>query len=206
MKSLDLCTAVVAALCVCPGLASAGTLFQPDSAIAGSEFSNSYLITNAINGSGLPAGFDLDSVHSTYVQNNHWTTRSGALAAGDAWAQFFFDAPVTIGNFHMWNHLSNGVASDPGYAITLFNLELYDADDVLLESITNVSALPNIAVAQSFSVPLTENVSSVILTILANNGSPRYTGLAEVAFDSVPAPGSFALIALGGLAASRRRR
>lgn len=198
-------------VCVCVagtalGFGAQAQLFQPDSAVAGSEFSGSYDIGNAIDGSGLPAGFDPTSVHATYAVNNHWTTRPGALGAGNAWAEFSFDAPVTIGTFHMWNHLSNGVAADPGYAVTLFNLELLDSDSNVLHTLSNAAAQPNVHVAQSFFLPVTSNVSSVRITILANNGSPNYTGLAEVAFDSVPAPGALALLGVSGLVAGRRRR
>ncbi len=187
------------------GVASA-QIFQPDSATAGSEFSSSYDIGNAIDGSGLPAGFGITDEHATYVQNNHWTTRSGAIGAGTAWADFSFDSPQTIGAFYMWNHRSDGVAADPGYAITTFNLELFDDLDNPLGSLMNQSATPNVLVAQDYLFAPIDDVSRVRLTILANNGSPQYTGLAEVAFAAVPAPGTLALAALGGLATVRRRR
>lgn len=187
------------------GVASA-QIFQPDSATAGSEFSSAYDIGNAIDGSGLPGGFGITDEHATYVQNNHWTTRSGALGAGNAWADFSFDTPQTIGAFYMWNHRSDGVASDPGYAITTFNLELFDDMDNPLGSLMNQSATPNVLVAQDYLFTPIDDVSRVRLTILANNGSSQYTGLAEVAFAAVPAPGTVALAAIGGLASVRRRR
>ena len=183
-------------------------LFQPDSATAGSEFSGNYLIDFAINGTGLPDPFTPSDVHATYARNNHWTTRSGALAAGNAFADFFFDTPKTVGTFYLWNHLSNGVASDPGYAVTLFNLELFDAADTPLGSITNVAADPNFFAAQAFGFGPIDNVSRAKLTILANNGSTQYTGVAEVAFDTlrIPTPASAALLAAAGLVGTRRRR
>lgn len=198
---------IATVLCSC-ALASVATaqLFQPDSATATSEFSASYDIGNVIDGSGLPAGFTPASVHSTYVQNNHWTTASGALGANNAAASFFFNSPVTIGTFHMWNHLSNGVASDPGYAVTSFDLRLFDAGNNEIFSLLNQSATPNVAIAQSFLFAPVANVSRVDFRILANNGSTRYTGLAEVAFEAVPTPGALALMGFGGLLAARRRR
>lgn len=197
--------ATLVAVSLASGFAHA-QLIQPDSAVAGSEFNNQYLVTNAINGSGLPAGFGLDSVHATYTTFNHWTTASGALQAGNAWAIFSFNDPQSLARFHMWNHLSNGVAADPGYAITRFNLELFDADSNLIGSLLHVSALPHVHVAQTFDFGLTHNISSVKITILANNGSTQYTGLAEVAFDAVPAPGAVALLGLGAAIGLRRRR
>lgn len=197
--------ATVLCSCALASVASA-QLFQPDSATATSEFSGSYLIDNVIDGSGLPAGFTPASVHSTYVQNNHWTTASGALANDNAKASFFFTSPVTIGTFHMWNHLSNGVAADPGYAVTSFDLRLFDSANNELFSLLNQSATPNVAIAQSYLFAPVANVSRVDFRIITNNGSTRYTGLAEVAFEAVPTPGALALMGFGGLLAARRRR
>lgn len=196
----------VLALAAASASIASAQLFQPDSATATSEFSASYDIGNVIDGSGLPANFTPASVHSTYVQNNHWTTQAGALNANNAAASFLFDNPVTIGTFHMWNHLSNGVASDPGYAVTRFDMRLFDSANNELFSLLNQAALPNVAIAQSYLFAPVANVSRVDFRILANNGSPNYTGVAEVAFESVPTPGALALMGLGGLVATRRRR
>lgn len=189
--------------------ASAGAqpveLFQPDSAVTGSSFSSAYAIENAINGSGLPAGFGPDDPHATYVQGNHWTTASGALAAGDAWATFFFDAPVTVGTFFLWNHRSDGVAADPNYEVTLFDLVLRDAGGSVLAEFRGLDALPDTAVAQAYAFAPVGGVASVDFIIRANAGS-SYTGVAEVAFAAVPAPGTLALLATGAVAARRRRR
>ncbi len=181
-------------------------LFQPDSATATSTFSALYSILNTINGSGMPANFTPASAHANYAINNHWTTAAGALNQNNAAASFFFNQPVTIGTFHMWNHRSNGIAADPGYAVTLFNLRLFDANNNELFQLLNQPALPNIAIAQSYVFTPVANVSRVDFRILANNGSPNYTGLAEVAFESIPSPGAMTLLGFVGLAACRRRR
>lgn len=157
-------------------------LFQPDSATAGSEFSGAYVITNTINGSAMPVNFCPASAHGTYLANNHWTTKSGALQQGTAFANFFFDEDQTIGTFLMWNHRSNGVASDPGYAVTLFDLRLYDADDIVLLELLDTPATPNVAISQAYRFGPIEGVRRVEFIVVANNGSPQYTGLAEVAF------------------------
>jgi hypothetical protein len=172
------------AVCVCTaGIAHADT-FQPDGATAGSEFSSLYDIGNTRDGSGLPVGFTIFSLHGNYAVNNHWTTKSGALQAGTAWASFTFNADRTIGTFHLWNHRSNNIASDPGYAVTLFELRMFDANDQLLFVLPNQPALPNTAAAQHFCWAPVAGVRRVDFKILANNGSPQYTGLAEVAFSS----------------------
>lgn len=206
-------------LALATGLASA-QLVRPDSAIASSTFSAAYDIGNAINGSGLPAGFTLDDTHAVYAGGNHWTTRNGAIAAGTANATFFFDTPQTIAQFHLWNHQSNGVASNGFYAVTQFDLRFFDANNNLLGEVLNVAAVGGVGVSavQSFALPTFTNVSSVYFGIDANSAplthtGVNYTGVAEVAFNAspVPEPGTSALLALGlmgvlGAAPALRRR
>ena len=176
------------------GLATA-QLIRPDSATATSEFSSLYVIANAINGSGLPAGFTPASAHGTYVGGNHWTTRAGQTIGQSA--TFNFAAPRTIGAFHMWGHRSNGVASNPYYAVTRFDLVMRDGGGSVLATYANLTGLPNIESAQTYPLNVVEGVRSVqfiVRATLNNNVSP-YTGLAEVAFEAclnaiAPAPRS----------------
>jgi len=193
------------ALALSSGLASA-QLVRPDSATASSTFSSSYDIGNAIDGSGLPADFTLDSTHAVYAVNNHWTTRNGAIAAGTANATFYFDTPQTIAQFHLWNHQSNGVASNGFYAVTQFDLRFFDADDNLLGEVLDLAAVGGVGVntVQSFALPVFESVSSVYFGIDANSAplghtGVNYTGVAEVAFNTSPVPeaGTSVLMALG---------
>lgn len=211
-------TTLLAGLWATPALADPDTLIRPDSAVAGSTFSGSYDIGNAIDGSGMPAGFTLADLHGNYSTNNHWTTASGAVAAGTAWAQFFFDTPQTLGQFHLWNHRSNGVASNAHYAVTQFDLQLRDADGAPLLTLLDVPAagVPSAGYdgsVQSFSFAATEGVSSVWFNIDRNvridlfGGTGVYTGVAEVAFGApIPEPGSVALMLLGLAAVGARLR
>lgn len=209
-----------AALLLTLALASASAsaqLIRPTSAVAGSEFSGLYDIGNAIDGSGLPAGFDLTDLHATYAVNNHWTTRNGAIAAGTAWAEFSFAAPQTLGQFHLWNHRSNNIASNAFYAVTQFDLIFKDAGGATLGSVLNVPAVGGLGVGavQSFSFATMSGVSSVRFVIDANSTPPNhtgvnYTGVGEVAFGApIPEPATLALLAAGlavvGGAARRRR-
>jgi hypothetical protein len=207
-------------LALATGLASA-QLVRPDSATASSTFSSSYDIGNAIDGSGLPAGFTLDDTHAAYARDNHWTTRNGAIAAGTANATFFFDTPQTIAQFHLWNHQSNGgLASNGFYAVTQFDLRFFDADNNLLGEVLDVAAVGGVGVSavQSFALPTFDNVSSVYFGIDANSAplthtGVNYTGVAEVAFSASPIPeaSTSALLTLGllgllgGAPALRRR-
>lgn len=194
-------------------------LIRPDSALAGSEFSGLYDIGNAIDGSGLPAGFDAAAMHANYSTHNHWTTKSGAIAAGTSWAEFSFDSAQTLNTLYLWNHRSNVIASNAFYAVTQFDLVFKDAAGGVLASVLNVAAVGglNDGKAQTFSFAEVAGVKSVRFVIdknstPANHTGVNYTGVAEVAFGLVaapiPEPGTYALMALGlaGVAAVARRR
>ncbi|MCC5824427.1 MAG: hypothetical protein LAT64_14550 [Phycisphaerales bacterium] len=175
MRFAVLLSVLVLSVCVSSSL---GQLFQPDSAVASSEFSSSYLIGNTIDGSGLPGVWSFNTPHATYVQNNHWTTQFGAV---DPNATFFFDEPKTIRQFFLWNHRSNGVAADPNYAVKRFTLTFFDGDGEVLATVEDLPAEQNVARAQLYAFEVVEGVRSVRVDILENYGSP-YKGFAEVAF------------------------
>lgn len=188
--------------------------FTADSAVAGSEFSSNYRIANAINGSGLTPGFGLTTPHAVYSSasgGNHWTTLANAINNGTAWAEFSFTTAKTVGSFHMWNHQSNGgLASNPDYDVTKFNLKLYDSSNALVFSLLNATAQENITTAQSYAFSPVADVKKVRFEILANArpNNDSYTGLGEVLFSSqaVPEPATMAALGLGALAVMRRRR
>lgn len=204
----------ILAAALLPALAGA-TMVRPDHAVAGSEFSSSYDIGNAIDGSGLPTGFDAADLHANYATNNHWTTKNGAIAAGQAWAEFSFDELQTLGTFYLWNHRSNNIASNPHYAVTQFDLVFKDADGATIASLNDVAAVGGLGTGavQAFGFAPVSGVRSVLFRIDANSTPPgwssvNYTGVAEVAFDTtspVPEPAT-ALLAAAGLAALVARR
>ncbi len=172
--------------CALLGAAAAqAQLIRPDSATATSTFSSSYSVNNTINGSGLPAGFTLTDAHATYAVNNHWTTQAGHTIGESA--TFTFNTAQTLGAFHMWNHRSNGIASNAYYEPVLFDLVIYDGPNgtgATLGTFANIPALPNVATAQTMPFKVTEGVRSVKFIVRAteNGNISPYTGLAEVAF------------------------
>lgn len=157
------------------------SFLQPASATASSEWSGSYAVAHTIDGSGLPDGFGPEAAHADYTQGNHWST--GRNDVEGAWAEYSFAQPVDINTFWMWNHRSTPpLAYSENYAITRFDLEFFDASDQSIELLTDLTAQPDVATAQTFTFATMQNVSSVRLTVRANAGEPEVTGLAEVRF------------------------
>jgi len=194
---------------------SHAVLFQADSAVAGSTYSAIYTINNTINGSGLPANFGPSDPHAPYTSSaggNHWTTAANAILNNTAWAEYSFNSDVTMGTFYMWNHQSNGgLASNPDYDVTLFDLRLYDAGNNVLLELLNQVGQEDVTTAQLYTFGPVSGVRKVRIDILANAraNNDSYTGLAEVAFDTqaVPEPATMAIgaFALAGYLVRRKK-
>ncbi|MBN8597776.1 MAG: immunoglobulin domain-containing protein [Planctomycetes bacterium] len=169
-----------------------GPMFRPDSATATSQFSSGYTINHAISGAGLAAGFTPQSQHAIYVSGNHWTT-ANSKTIGE-FATFNFAQPKTVGGFYMWCHQSarggNGHANNPFYCATRFDLVFFDSANNTLATLTNLTATPDVPVAQIYGFEAISNVSAIrfIVRATANNNVSPYTGLAEVAFTSCVSP------------------
>lgn len=205
-------------LCVATaGSAAQAAFITPSSATASSTFSGSYDISNTIDGSGLPGAFTTSSAHADYAANNHWTTQrfasNSALIAAQPTATFFFDTAQDLGELHLWNHRSNIIADDPNYAVRTFDLTFRDGSNNVLSTLTGLSALQNVATAQTYALGAVYGVRSVEFKVIDNFGS-RLTGFAEIRFGgvaAVPEPGSISLLAaalplLAGSAWLRRRK
>lgn len=202
-----ICAMVVAtAAAITPGRSASAAMVRPDSATAVSEFSSLYDIGNAIDGSGLPANFTPADAHADYVTHNHWTTASGAVQAGTARASFFFDDPTTLGAFYLWNHRSTitTIAANPDYDVQLFDLVFRDGAGTEIGSALGLVAAEDIAIAQTFLFAEINGVRQVDFIIRSTHGSTSYTGVAEVAFDTVPTPPTAVGILM--IAAMPRRR
>lgn len=218
MKTKFLATAL--ALSCMGGLSHAAT-FSANSATASSFFDGNYVPTNTIDGSGLPGGFGPSDIHANYAQGNHWTTASGTDPL-DQFIEWGFTTAQTLGGIYIWNHLSNIIASNAEYEPTLFDLTLKDSGGNTIIFFDDVGLTPDTAGASesfTFDAPIL-NVSSVLFEVEQTQGSPSFTGLAEVLFDdsvisgadvtlsAIPLPaGVWMLLAgIGGLAGARRLR
>lgn len=214
MPSLIKKTIIAAGLFVSASIAQAA-LIQPDSATASSEFSGSFDIGNAIDGSGLPANFTVLDGHANYGAHNHWTTQANQVP-NNSYATFMFDNPQTLYSFNLWNHRSNVIASNSEYAVTDFTLIFKDSSGATLLTLSNLTALAGIAEAQNYNFAAVSGVSAIDFIINSNlrfdngNASPNYTGVAEVAFNGtvVPVPAAiwlFASALLGIMSLNRRQ-
>jgi hypothetical protein len=197
---------------------SQAVFIQPSSAVASSQFNAGFdaQAVNTINGSGLPSGFGPGSTHAAYASGNHWATDSGTTPT----TQFItwgFTTAQTLDTIYIWNHQSTvPPANNPGYDVTLFDLTLFDASFNVLLTLNDVGLAPDTATSQAFSFggPIA-NVSSVRFDVEAVQGSPNFTGLAEVGFNTAtsvaaPEPSSIAFALVGGIclmgAVVRRRK
>jgi len=189
---------------------AAGDLIQPDSAIASSEFSANFDIGNVIDGSGLTADFGPTDPHAEYANNNSWTTEANQVLGANA--TFFFNDAVTIDKFYMWNHPSTlPFAHNSFYEVTVFDLILSDAGGSALLTLNDLAAVGETDIAQVYSFAPVSGVRSVDFIIDQNQGllqgsNPNYTGLAEVAFSSVPEPSGAILMGLSLLGMALRRK
>jgi hypothetical protein len=202
---------LVLALIVGANSAVNGDVVQPNSALASSEFSSSYAAENTINGSGMSTIFDETDTHQFYTAGNHWTTASSTLPE-DAWILWGFNSGQSLDGMFVWNHLSNNIASNPGYEPVLADLTLLDSSDNVLLFMDDVSLTPDTGgVAEFISFGfIVDNVSSVRFEVEAVQSSSDFTGLAEVGFRTaaIPEPSSTVVILAGcmALAGVNRRR
>ncbi|TXD39174.1 hypothetical protein FRC98_01875 [Lujinxingia vulgaris] len=155
--------------------------FQPDDAMASSEWSNSYSVAHTINGSGLPEGFGPADTHADYGGSNHWTTSDGDVEG--AWATYSFNGPATMDTLYIWHHRSTmPPAYSDGYAITRFDVEFLDANGEQLLLLEDLAGEPELASAAVYEFEQVEGVRDVQITVRENNGDEQVTGIAEVAF------------------------
>ena len=188
-------------------------LVAPDTATASSYFASDpsdfrFAPSNTIDGSGLPGGYGPTDAHADYAfdsgsrTGNHWTT-SGQGNPTDEFITWSFNIPQTLDAIHIWNHRSTmPPAGNSEYDVTLFDLTVFDSTSNVLLTFNDMRLTPDTASGQTFSFgSALAAVSSIRFDIEATQGTPNFTGLAEVAFNTaaIPEPSSFLCLGLVAL-------
>lgn len=166
-------TLVLAALCA----SAQATIIQPDTAVASSFFSGHYVPENTINGSGLLGLVTALPSHAGYTGGNHWTTLGGNPL--DGWIRWSFASSQILDTIYLWNHQSPN-----RYDVTAFSLTFFDAASTQIGTYSSTLAVDS-AAAQAFSFGPLVGVRSVRFDVNGTQGHPTWTGLAEVAFNTL---------------------
>jgi hypothetical protein len=183
-----------------PGAVNAGVILQPATATTTmGRFAVQFLPRFAIDQSGLSVGYTTGVTDfSTYLagnpthvvaQNTTWYSTQGRTTGNfDTSLGALFD----IQSMALWNE-SQGV----GQGINRFNLFAdTQASFATATLLGTFSASEGLLTAEVFSfAPVT--ASHVRIQVLSNHGSQSFTGVMEIAFESVPEPASAALLGLG---------
>ncbi|MFC7336481.1 discoidin domain-containing protein [Haloferula chungangensis] len=214
--------ALLSALATCH--AQAGVILMPDSAyttsIDGGTTPPMGSLTGfeefqTVNQSGLTTPYmsgvtDFDAyiasapTHGSSLDYNSWRSDLGSPTVG--FLDFDLGATFTIESMALWNYGGNHEQN-----VAVFDLKVADNPDFtgatsFTTDVVNTNTGPSTAVLpQVFSITPTAG-RYVRMEILANNGSPDFTAIGEVAFEVVPEPSTTVLIGLAAGLFARRRR
>ncbi len=178
---------VLLALCA----TARAVVIQANTAVASSFFSSDYRPENTINGSGLLGALSTLPNHDIYSNagtGNHWTTAASTVPT-DAFITWGFTSPQTLDTIYLWNHQSTtSLAANAGYDVGNFALTFYNSSSAVIGTYSGTLAFDSNA-AQAFNFGSISGISSVRFDVnsiqnTATSGSTRYTGLAEVAFNT----------------------
>jgi hypothetical protein len=202
-------TFVISGALVCVGLnplASADIILGVTASTdMGSGFTTD--IQNTVNGLGLAGGIpDLNGLHEGSTPGNSWV--ADATITGTVTLDL--GGLFTVDSFSFWNQNGGGPGADGSTGIR----------DVLVEfstdgtNFTTLIGGPSEFAQVPGSVDLAPEIVNFAsvgathfrLNIMSNWGDLDQTGFAEIHFNSVPGPPVLALVGLGALMASRRRR
>lgn len=206
-----------------------------DSASASSYFRNgpgsvNMVPTHLINGQGLDnlangaAAIHNGTLGASEATRGFWhagvATAGGStgLGANEAtvsaqYVDFTFNAAVDLTNIYIWQY-SQANQSANGRGVQDFNLWVSTTTDPLdFVQVGSTLTLANSSYdgsedAQTFDL-VASGVRMVRIDIVSDydlTDDLNYVGLSEVHFETVPEPGSLALMGLGAFAAFRRRR
>lgn len=225
----------IAALTVC-GVASADVVTPVSVNYAGSASSagggiNLDTAENIINGNGLsatPAADESDIATITHAgvsfaaPGNAWATDDPAPGGGDWFGaggssgtvvfEFNLGGTFTIDSIVSWGYF---FAGSNGNSISEVTLDFSTNGGVSTDSSQTVAISLESGGAASISAIAATSANHITMTVTDNHfgnaaateGGGDRVGIAEIRFtDNVPEPGSLALLGLGGLMITRRRR
>ena len=205
MRNLRAITPAVVCLGICHLAAGDIILGVTASTDMGSGFGTN--IQNTVNGVGLPGGIpDLNGLHEGTFPSNSWV--GDATITGTV--TFDLGGLFLVDTFSFWNQNGGGPGAAGSTGIR----------DVLVE--TSIDGLNFAALAGGPTMfaqvpgddalpPEIFNFARVAathfrLTIMSNWGDGAQTGFGEMHFNNVPGPSVLALVGIGALMGSRRRR
>ena len=167
---------------------------------------------DAVNGSGLPS--DVPALSGTHDNTfeDHFLGIGSTVANEDVELIIDLGTTTTIGSISVWNFNEGGTDINTGQLLTgrgaknvTISSSLDNASYTLVGTFEFAQAT-GLADYAGFQIPVSVASARYIKFEMADNhGNDFGIGLAEVQFDSVPEPGTLALLGLGGLMIARRR-
>lgn len=168
------------------------TVISPVSILSNSvgEFSptGAFAAARIIDGSGLPANFDENSLHAT-GGDFAWSSSSGSTTGT---MRFDLGTSFDLKSFVLWNNTGGSGGDTEG--VQNFQLSFFDENENLLQTSSVLTATDDISIPQNFLFSTVNDVRLVDFEILSNHGHPSFVGVQEVAFTTaVPEPSSIIL-------------
>lgn len=165
----------------------------PTGIVADNYWQPGYGITSMTDGVNGPA-VGIDDLSAFYPWVN-----TGNVVNGNFGIYITFDQAVTAMSFQAWD--PSGSPSPFGGGM---NIYLTDINDNIIEALSFTGAWGGIG-DEWFDIT-TSGGTTFQKVVIFNNSFDPYTFIDNVSWNNVPAPGSFALIAVAGLVGRKRRR
>ncbi len=200
-------------------VANADVIVSPVSATASLPTETTHstaVIENVYNHSGLASDFvsgvtDFDS----YVLSNpshDWLSESCYLSENDFFGNglvidFDMGQSIAVNRVAIWNgNVFNGNTESGINEFHIWVANSSDFSDAIDLGLFVADPASDPIEAQVIALPMIDAKRYIRFDILTNHGNPGHFNVSEIAFATIPAPASFALLAFGGLLVSHRRR
>ena len=176
---------------------------------------SSYPIGATIDGSGLSGGGTsgdiLSELHATSAANNCWLGDKDDNQVVD----FTLAGAADVAAVHFWQYDRNSNGSWDRRTLSSFDIAFSTDNGTTYSTPIAITGIAGDDIAgsgsaiipvQTFTFAQLTGVTNIQMTNLVNHGDNDWVAFSEIRFDTVPEPGTMALLALGGLAMIRRRR